>query len=164
MITAGIDLAAQPERTAVATIKWTAGCAIIENVACRADDEVILEVVKQADKTGIDCPFGWPAAFVSFVTFHQAGHVSIPSDWPSSGNLARRRTDVFVHERLRLTPLSVSADRIAHVAFRCALLPPCGTVLNPARGWWTPGRVLSAQRQVPWPTRGPRWCPARLPA
>ena len=122
MITAGVDLAAQPERTAVATIKWTAGCAIIENVACRADDEVILQVVKQADKTGIDCPFGWPTAFVSFVTSHQAGHVSIPSDWPSSGNLARRRTDVFVHEQLHLTPLSVSADRIAHVAFRCAVL------------------------------------------
>jgi hypothetical protein len=33
-----------------------------------------------------------------------------------------RRTDVFVHEQLGLTPLSVSADRIAHVALRCAVL------------------------------------------
>jgi hypothetical protein len=32
-----------------------------------------------------------------------------------------RRTDIFVYERLRLTPLSVSADRIAHVALRCAV-------------------------------------------
>jgi hypothetical protein len=41
---------------------------------------------------------------------------------PGLLNLAMRRTDVFVHEQLRLTPLSVSADRIAHVAFRCAVL------------------------------------------
>jgi len=122
VITAGVDLAAQPERTAVATIRWTAGCAVIENVISRADDEVILQAVQQADKTGIDCPFGWPTAFASFVTSHQAGHVSIPSDWPSSGNLTRRRTDMFVREQLRLTPLSVAADRIAHVAFRCAVL------------------------------------------
>jgi hypothetical protein len=38
---------------------------------------------------------------------------------PGLLNLTMRRTDVFVHEQLRLTPLSVSADRIAHVAFRC---------------------------------------------
>ena len=69
MITAGIDLAAQPERTAVARIKWTA------------------------------------------VTSHHAGHVSIPADGHGSRrNLTMRRTDVFVHEQLRLTPLSVSAD------------------------------------------------------
>jgi len=41
---------------------------------------------------------------------------------PGLLNLTMRRTDVFVHEQLRLTPLSVSADRIAHVAFRCAVL------------------------------------------
>jgi hypothetical protein len=40
---------------------------------------------------------------------------------PGLLNLTMRRTDV-VHEQLRLTPLSVSADRIAHVAFRCAVL------------------------------------------
>ena len=31
-----------------------------------------------------------------------------------------RRTGTFVQEQLGLTPLSVSADRIAHVALRCA--------------------------------------------
>ena len=123
MITAGVDLAARPERTAVATIKWTAGRAVIEDVVSRADDDAILQVVKQADKTGIDCPFGWPAAFVDFVTSHHAGHVSVPAPGPGSRrNLTMRRTDAFVHEQLRLTPLSVSADRIAHVALRCAVL------------------------------------------
>ena len=33
-----------------------------------------------------------------------------------------RRTDLFVHEQVSLTPLSVSADRIAPVALRCAVL------------------------------------------
>jgi len=33
-----------------------------------------------------------------------------------------RRTDLFVHEQLHLTALSVSADRIAHVALRCVVL------------------------------------------
>ena len=41
---------------------------------------------------------------------------------PGLLNLTMRRIDVVVHEQLRLTPLSVSADRIAHVAFRCAVL------------------------------------------
>src|SRR5215831_17281551 len=36
--------------------------------------------------------------------------------------LTMRRTDVFVRDKLRLVPLSVSADRIAHVALRCAVL------------------------------------------
>ena len=44
------------------------------------------------------------------------------AQWQLRLNLTMRRTDVFVHEQLRLTPLSVSADRIAHVAFRCAVL------------------------------------------
>ena len=33
---------------------------------------------------------------------------------PGLLNLTMRRTNVFVHEQLHLTPLSVSADRIAH--------------------------------------------------
>ena len=41
---------------------------------------------------------------------------------PGLLNLTMRRIDIFVHEQLRLTPLSVSADRIAHVAFRCVVL------------------------------------------
>jgi hypothetical protein len=98
-----------------AGIKWTVGRAVVEDVARPADDTVILQAVERADKTGIDCPFGWPAAFVSFVTSHHAGHVSIRADGPGSRrNLTMRRTDVFVHEQLGLTPLSVSADRIAH--------------------------------------------------
>jgi predicted nuclease with RNAse H fold len=103
-------------------MRWTARHAVIEDVVCRADDEDLLQVMKRASKTGIDCPFGWPAAFVSFVTAHHASR-SIPAGGTGSRrNLTMRRTDLFVREQLGLMPLSVSADRIAHVALRCAVL------------------------------------------
>jgi predicted nuclease with RNAse H fold len=125
MITVGVDLAAVPERTALASIEWTTGCAAVRDVICPAGDDVIVRSVEQGDKTGIDCPFGWPGAFVDFVVAHRAGSVSIPED--SAGvawrrELAMRRTDIFVRNQVRLVPLSVSADRIAQVAFRCAVL------------------------------------------
>jgi hypothetical protein len=53
-------------------LKWTAGRAVIEDVVCRANDEDVLRLVERASKTGIDCPFGWPAAFVGFVSTHHA--------------------------------------------------------------------------------------------
>src|SRR5262249_13303136 len=99
--------------------------AIIRDVIYPAGDDVILETIQQACKTGIDCPFGWPGAFVGFVTAHQIGHVGIPQDSGGAGwrrELVMRRTDAFVQDQLRLVPLSVSADRIAHVALRCAVL------------------------------------------
>ena len=123
VITTGVDLAARPERTALASIEWTAGRAIIRDVTYPADDDVILKAIDRADMTGIDCPLGWPTAFVEFVAAHQTGHVDLPEDRPDwRRNLTMRRTDIFVHEQLRLVPLSVSADRIAHVALRCAVL------------------------------------------
>jgi predicted nuclease with RNAse H fold len=123
MLTAGVDLAARPERTALVSIEWMADRAIVRDVACPADDTVILKAIDRADKTGMDCPLGWPTTFVGFVAAHQAGHVGIPEDDPDwRRSLTMRRTDLVVHECLRLVPLSVSADRIAHVALRCAVL------------------------------------------
>jgi Protein of unknown function (DUF429) len=85
-------------------MRWTARHAVIDDVVCRADDEDLLQVVKQASKTGIDCPFGWPTAFVSFVAAHH-GSRPIPADGTGSRrNLTMRRTDLFVHEQLGLTP------------------------------------------------------------
>ena len=125
VITAGLDLAAMPERTALASIEWAGGRAVVLDVVCPADDDVILQVIRQADKTGIDCPLGWPDAFVDFVAAHRAGHLALPPDSPGTGwrrPLTMRRTDLLVQEKLHLVPLSVSADRIAHVALRCAVL------------------------------------------
>ncbi|HUZ37996.1 MAG TPA: hypothetical protein VMV17_16870, partial [Streptosporangiaceae bacterium] len=68
---------------------------------------------------------GWPDAFVAFVAAHQDGHVTVPRDFGErgwKGPLTMRLTDLAVREVLRLTPLSVSADRLGHVAMRCTCL------------------------------------------
>jgi predicted nuclease with RNAse H fold len=125
VITAGVDLAAMPERTALASIEWVRTRAVIRDLVCPADDDVILGAIGQADKTGIDCPLGWPDAFADFVAAHRSGHVALPRDDTGTGwrrELTMRRTDAFVRDQLHLVPLSVSADRIAHVALRCAVL------------------------------------------
>ena len=46
-----------PERPALASIGWTANRATIRDVIHPAND-VILEAIQQACKTGIDCPIG----------------------------------------------------------------------------------------------------------
>jgi predicted nuclease with RNAse H fold len=125
VITAGVDLAAMPERTALASIEWARTRAVVRDLVCPAGDDVILGAIGQAGKTGIDCPLGWPDAFADFVAAHRSGHVALPRDDTGTGwrrELTMRRTDAFVRDRLGLMPLSVSADRIAHVALRCAVL------------------------------------------
>lgn len=114
-----------PERTALASIEWARTRAVVQDLVCPADDDVILEAIGQAGKTGIDCPLGWPDAFADFIAAHRSGHVALPRDDTGTGwrrELTMRRTDAFVRDRLGLVPLSVSADRIAHVALRCAVL------------------------------------------
>lgn len=124
MLTVGVDLAAEAVRTAVAWLDWSApGRARLVGVAAGADDGLIVEAVTGADKAGIDCPLGWPDKFVDFVTAHRAGHVEVPEGvagrtWRR--DLAWRVTDQVVYARTGLTPLSVSADRIAHATMRCA--------------------------------------------
>ncbi|MGE5291879.1 MAG: DUF429 domain-containing protein [Micromonosporaceae bacterium] len=90
-----------------------------------ADDNDILGAIEKAGKTGIDCPFGWPEDFVGFVAAHHFGHVGIPQGGMDAGwrqKLTMRRTDAFVHDKIHVMPLSVSADKTAHVALRCAVL------------------------------------------
>ncbi len=128
MLTIGVDLAAEPDRTAVARIEWRPDRAVVREVMCGADDTTILDAIAQADKAGIDCPLGWPDAFVAFVAAHHSGHVAVPEDaagraWRRS--LTLRLTDRVVRQETRLIPLSVAADRIGHVAMRCAGLLAC---------------------------------------
>ncbi|TDE58144.1 DUF429 domain-containing protein [Nonomuraea mesophila] len=125
MVTVGVDLAAEAARTAVARLDWHDGRARLVDVRTGADDEVIVEAVTEAGKAGIDCPLGWPDRFVDFVTAHRAGHVEVPDGLTGRAwrrDLAWRVTDQVVHARTGLTPLSVSADRIAHTTMRCAAL------------------------------------------
>jgi len=123
MRTIGIDLAADDAKTAIAAIRWSGGSAEVEQLDVGADDTAVLDAIRRSDKAGIDSPLGWPVPFVKFVAAQEAGDLVLPQDpagreWRRS--LAYRRTDLAVHEALGIWPMSVAADRIAHVAMRCA--------------------------------------------
>lgn len=123
MITCGVDLSAEPKRTAIARIEWQPGGAVLTSLQLGAGDDAIHAAVQDSEKTGIDCPFGWPDAFVDFVNSHRDSSVVTPQgmagkDWRRE--LAYRITDAEVRQAVGLIPLSVSADRIAHPAMRCA--------------------------------------------
>ncbi|MFC7451425.1 DUF429 domain-containing protein [Rhodococcus daqingensis] len=123
MRTVGVDLAAEPRKTAVAVIAWSGGAARVENLWLGVGNAEIVEAVRGSERTGIDSPFGWPEAFVRFLTEHDTGTLQATNDLESKDGrrpLAMRRTDLLVRASTGLSPLSVSADRIAHVAFRCA--------------------------------------------
>jgi predicted nuclease with RNAse H fold len=123
MLTIGIDLAAEPARTALAFITWDDGKAVIEKVVLGAGDDLILAALADAGKAGIDCPLGWPGAFTAFLADHQAGHVTIPDGLTGQQwrrQLAWRRTDEAVRTQAGMIPLSVATDRIGHAAMRCA--------------------------------------------
>lgn len=122
MRTVGIDLAAESERTAVAWLDWSRGRAVLADLRSGAGDEVVLAAITGADKAGLDCPLGWPEPFVQFVTDHQHGTLAVPPatglDWRRT--LTTRLTDRTARAETGIVPLSVSADRIGHVAIRCA--------------------------------------------
>jgi predicted nuclease with RNAse H fold len=123
VLTVGVDLAANPAGTAVASVEWLAGRAVVRDVLVEADDSAVVAVLAQADKAGIDCPLGWPDAFVAFVAAHQHGQITIPRS--NAGQhwrrpLTMRLTDLVIKQETGVTPLSVSADRLGHVAMRCA--------------------------------------------
>jgi predicted nuclease with RNAse H fold len=125
VLTAGVDLAADPAGTAVASIAWSAAGAVVRLVAVPADDEAIVELAGEARKIGVDCPLGWPDEFVTFVGAHRAGGVPIPDGVDAKQwrrRLAWRHTDEVARRMTGLVPLSVSADRIGHTAMRCAAL------------------------------------------
>lgn len=123
-MTAGVDLAAEAKGTAVAVLEWDASRAVITSMAVGADDAHVLAIARGVHKMGVDCPFGWPTAFTRLVGEHHRGQLGAP---PSSGRewrrgLTMRVTDQHVHRATGLTPLSVSADRIAHAALRWAAI------------------------------------------
>ena len=123
MLSAGVDLAAEPKGTALAVIDWSAGHARLVDLQVGVADGAIVEVANQVEKMGIDCAFGWPVEFVDFVVQHsdfespQQG-VDGGMDWRR--RLAFRETDRFVRERTKRWPLSVSTDRLGLTAMRCA--------------------------------------------
>jgi predicted nuclease with RNAse H fold len=92
------------------------------------DDEALVGRLANAGWVGIDAPFGWPADMASSVHDYMTGDAWSGGDKES---FRYRRTDRFVRERVleetgrRLSPLSVSSDRIALTARRTAVLREC---------------------------------------
>lgn len=123
--TLGIDLAADPKRTAAAIIEWRDGQARLVHLSLGVTDETVVELFRDSDVTGIDCPLGWPAPFLSFLLGHsreEPGAVLCHDGLAGRRELAYRTSDRFVTGRTGLIPLSVSADRLAHPAMRCAVI------------------------------------------
>jgi predicted nuclease with RNAse H fold len=123
--TLGVDLAAATRKTAVAVLEWDGGAARLEHLALDVGDTEIVELFGSSSMTGIDCPVGWPDAFLPFL----AGHLNfdprpvLDHDGIEGRRLlAYRDTDRFVTGLTGLIPLSVSADRLAHPAMRCAVI------------------------------------------
>ena len=117
MITAGIDLASQPDRTAACVVDWSDGRAQVVELRGDVDDDLITSLIRRSDWTGIDVPLGWPDGFIAAVSAHHAA-----LGW-AGGELAQlrmRATDEWVHHRTGRWPLSVSTDRIAVPALRAA--------------------------------------------
>lgn len=136
--TAGIDLSADPRKTGVATLAWSGEDATVVELAVGAhDDDALCEVVRTAATTGIDCPVGWPDAFVDYVVAHRAGghDLVVPE---TRRPLTYRATDLHVWQRTGVRPLAVSAERIGAAAMRCAallaMLTRSGTVVDRAGG------------------------------
>jgi predicted nuclease with RNAse H fold len=120
--TVGVDLAADPKKTAIAVIGWSDDGARIEHLSLDSSDEAITSWVGRASKIGIDCALGWPDEFVSFVVSHanpvETASVDGGKDWRRT--LAYRETDRDIHRRSGRWPLSVSTDRLGLTAMRCA--------------------------------------------
>ena len=125
MLTCGIDLAAEPAKTAVATLSWHDGRATVQQVRLGADDRQLLAAIGESFRTGIDCPLGWPDTFVEFVARQRDGTFTAPADVAGSAwrrPLSYRKTDEFVRRQTGLIPLSVSTDRIGVTAMRAVSL------------------------------------------
>ncbi|MGK3955469.1 DUF429 domain-containing protein [Arthrobacter sp. R4] len=125
MKTLGVDLAASTKKTAVAVLEWNTGTARLEHLALDVNDQEIVELFGRSSMTGIDCPVGWPDAFLPFLTGHLNFDVRPVLDHDGIEGrrlLAYRDTDRFVTGHTGLIPLSVAADRLAHPAMRCAVI------------------------------------------
>lgn len=125
MLISGVDLAAEPKGTAVATIDWQSAHAELVDLQLGVDDRQIIDACEGSIKVGIDCALGWPVAFTDFINRHSnlAALESAPAFDGGSDlrrNLAHRETDRHVREVTGRWPLSVSTDRLGMTAIRGA--------------------------------------------
>ena len=126
----GVDLAAQPGKTAWCRIEYPRGggrAAITGLTKEGCDKHGLLCGFKAADKVGIDAPFGWPDLFVRTLAEYQGPGAR----WPLQGEERDRRrfhplrfraTDRWCKKETKKTPLSVSTEKLGVTAFRNAEL------------------------------------------
>ena len=129
MLTAGVDLAAEPAGTALAVIDWSGSVARVVQLTVGPSDADIVAVAPIVTSLGIDCAFGWPDDFVAFVSGHSTGERlnRSPAEREGSGmdwrrRLAYRETDRVIRGLTGRWPLSVSTDRLGLTAMHCAAL------------------------------------------
>lgn len=147
VITVGIDLASQPGKTGLARVRWTNFGARVQHLAVGIDDDAIVEEIRNCDKAGIDCPFGWPVEFVDFVSAHREARPRPPMEgekWSRRLDEVRRRApwlDLGDHEALCQTNDDAFDAVIAVITARAAALDlvttPFGDDVDLARveGW-----------------------------
>jgi hypothetical protein len=137
-VTMGIDLAAQARDTAVCLLAWPRAAPPEVLILGRGksaegaafDDEWLAATATggrrehpgEVTKVGIDDPFGWPAPFLDALAAHRDGPVWPASEEGSTAAFRYRETDRATQARnpSGRWPLSVSSDRIAVPAMRCA--------------------------------------------
>jgi hypothetical protein len=124
MLTAGVDLATQPTKTAVATVLWLHSEAQLVELETHGTDAKILAACQSVDFVGIDAPFGWPDTFTAFVDRHQRNTQTVEDGRTddSRRNMAFRLTDHIVAKEFDRWPLSGSTDRIGLTAMRASSL------------------------------------------
>ncbi|MCB1026950.1 MAG: DUF429 domain-containing protein [Microthrixaceae bacterium] len=126
MITGGVDLAADPKRTALCTIDWSTG--EVELSDAPVGDDAIVALAHRAALSGWDVPLGWPDAFVAALGEHHPGPAAgegVTEAGPDARRLMRYRlTDrrFAGHSPNGRWPLSVSTDLIGVPALRAAAL------------------------------------------
>jgi predicted nuclease with RNAse H fold len=123
VLTAGVDLAAEPKGTALAIIDWSASQAKLLSLQLGIADDGIVDACQKVNKIGIDCALGWPVEFVEFLTSHSelgsSSHaVDGGMDWRR--RLSYRETDRAVRAISGRWPLSVATDRLGLTAMRAA--------------------------------------------
>ncbi|WP_199835952.1 DUF429 domain-containing protein [Streptomyces sp. TP-A0356] len=130
-VTVGVDLAASARRTAVCRVVWGDEGGLTVEFLVPEGDEELLAVVRAADKTGLDCPLGWPSNFVATVLAHHRGTRLPPpvrfqdrtDGRPGLDALRFRLTDDLTWKATSMRPpLSVSTDLLGVVALRAAYL------------------------------------------
>ena len=137
--TLGIDLASQPGDTSACLIEWRSDGPRISFVEERLTDEHLVDLItrRDVDRVAIDAPFGWPSPFVDAIrAWRDDGSWGIELGDPEDQQrrLVLRRTDLNVISvtglpldrdgvaRRGKQPLSVTTDKLAYTAMRCARL------------------------------------------